>query len=174
MNLCDRTSVGIIARDDQERILIVHNKNFPFGFGPPTSHCDGDQYPVAGIRKFGWKTGLKVVGAPKPLVLIRNARTNNRCRRGGLYHFWQVFEVRWIGNLQPSRDETKWMGWLSVAEIRNLALKTQEYAQRLNLAEKAEEKSWTAAIKESIEKQWQESPGLEPVWFDIFRELKII
>lgn len=174
MDKCDRTSVGAIARDDQGKILMIERKKFPFGFAPPAGHCDGDQYPLACCKEFRQETGLEIIGAPKPLILIQNARTNNRCRRGGFCHFWQVFEVGWKGELQPSRDETKWVGWISVEEIRILAAQTQEYMQRLKLAEKAEEKSWAVSIKESIEKQWQESPGLEVVWFDIFRELGII
>lgn len=174
MEKCDRTSVGVIARNGQGKILVVERKKFPFGYAPPAGHCDGDQYPVACFKEFRQETGLEIVGAPKPRPLIKNARTNNQCRRGGLYHLWQVFEVEWKGDLQPSLDETKWVSWMSVEEIRILAAKTQEYMQRLKLAEKAEEKSWRASIKESIEKQWQESPGLEPVWFDIFRELEII
>ena len=174
MDACDHTSVGVIARDTQGKILMTERKKFPFGFAPPAGHCDGDQYPLACCKELTQETGLEVVSAPKPLILIKNAKTQNMCRRGGLYHFWQVFEVQWKGRLQPSQDETKWVGWMSVEEIRILAAKTQEYLQRLKLAEKAEEKSWTASIKESIEKQWQEAPGLEVVWFDIFQELKII
>ena len=174
MDKCDRTSVGVIARNDQDQILMIFRKKFPFGFAPPAGHCDGDQYPVACFKEFRQETGLEVVGAPKPLVLIKNAKTNNLCRRGGLYHFWQVFEVRWQGKILPNHNETKWVGWMSVQEIRAQALKTQEYIQRLKIAEQAEEKSWVASIKESIEKQWCQSPGLEVVWFDIFQELKIL
>ncbi|OGM96583.1 MAG: hypothetical protein A3B86_00730 [Candidatus Yanofskybacteria bacterium RIFCSPHIGHO2_02_FULL_38_22b] len=174
MDVCDRTSVGAIARDGEGKILMIERKKFPFGFAPPAGHCDGDQYPLACCKEFRQETGLEIVGAPRPLVLIKNGKTNNLCRRGGLYHFWQVFEVKWQGQLRPSLDETKWVGWMSVEEIRILATKTHEYLKRLKLAEKAEEKSWVASIKESIESQWQESPGLELVWFDIFQELKII
>ncbi|MDP3792519.1 MAG: NUDIX hydrolase [bacterium] len=174
MDVCDHTSVGVIARDNQGKILMIERKMFPFGFAPPAGHCDGDQYPVACCKEFRQETGLEVVGAPKPLILIKNARTPNMCRRGGLYHFWQVFEVKWKGERQRSLDETKWIGWMSVEEIRILAAKTQEYLQRLKLAEQAEEKSWAVSIKKSVENQWQKSPGLEIVWFDIFQELRII
>jgi len=171
--VCDNTSVGVIARDSEGRILLIERKKFPFGWAPPSGHCDGKFYPVACFNEFEEGTGLKVVGAPKPLI-PKNPRKYFKCRRGGQYHDWQIFEVNWQGELRPSRDETLGVRWYSIDEVRSLALKTQEYFRRMKLSIQAEEESWTRGIQESIEKEWQTDSGLEPVWYEFFKELKII
>ncbi|MDP3697636.1 MAG: NUDIX hydrolase [Candidatus Taylorbacteria bacterium] len=173
LDICDNTSVGIIARDNQDRILMIQRKKYPFGYACPAGHCDGDAYPRACHKEFEEETGLKVVGAPHP-VIPKNPRKENKCRRGGEFHYWQLFEVNWTGELRQNEEETKWVGWMAVEEVRHLAAKTQEYVRRWKLAGQAMERSWTEGIRESLEKEWEKSPGLEIVWYEFFQELKII
>lgn len=173
LDICDNTSVGVIARDSRGRILMIERKKYPFGYACPAGHCDGDTYSTACLKEFQEETGLKVVGAPRP-VIPKNPRKYNKCRRGGEYHDWQIFEVDWTGEFRQNQKETKWVGWMTVQEVRLLAAKTQEYARRWKLAEQAEEKSWTEGIRESLEKEWKNSPGLEAVWYEFLQELKII
>ncbi len=160
--ICDNTSVGVIALDDQGRILLVERRKFPteilwrakaplqetspsFGWAPPFGHCDDCNYGSAAFREFEEKTGLQIVGAPMPLI-PKNPRKNLKCRRGGQYHDWQIFEVNWKGILKPNHDEIINAKWHTSEEIRKLAENTS------NLI----------------------SPGLELVWCQFFRELTII
>lgn len=170
---CDGHSVGAIARDKDGRILMIRRAKYPFGFAPPAGHCDGHSYGTACFIEFEEETGLRVVGAPRPLILL-NPIKNIACRRGGLRHNWQVFEVNWIGELKLKEDEVKWIGWMTVEEIKSFAQKTKEYLRKLKEAEKAEDQVLVNAIKDSIEKDWQKSPGLEVTWLEIFQELKVI
>ncbi len=170
---CDYASVGIIARDSEDRILLVERMKFPFGWAPPSGHCDGLSYGTAAFKEFEEETGLKIIGGLNPLI-PKNPIKYFKCRRGGEYHDWQIFEVNWKGELKPSRDETKNAKWHTVEEICELAEKTGCYLQRMQESIKAEEQSWVAGIQESIEKEWQANPGLEPVWYEFFQELKII
>lgn len=171
--VCDHTSVGVIARDDQGRILLIERRKTPFGWAPPSGHCDGDIYPIACCKEFYEETGLRVVGAPRP-ILPKNPRKEFKCRRGGEYHHWQIFEVKWEGELSPNTIETNGAFWGTVEEIKLLAKKTETYLSRIKESEKAEEESWAVSIKESIEKEWQANPGLELVWYEFFQELNII
>ncbi len=171
---CDNTSVGVIARDVAGRILLIERKNFPFGWAPPFGHCDDHSYGAAAFREFEEKTGLKVIGAPKPLI-PKNPRKNLKCRRGGQYHDWQIFEVDWQGELKPNRDETKNAKWHTVEEIRDLAEKTRNFIGRMiALYNPAIPASAKVSTIEALEKEWQAHPGLEPVWCEFFKELKII
>ena len=173
--VCDNTSIGIIAKDTEGRILMIRRKNYPFGYAPPAGHCDGLSYPLACFKEFEEETGLKVVGAPKPLVL-RNSKIGGPfggCCRGGEYHHWQIFEVDWRGELLAS-DEARWLGWKSHSEIINLAQRTVDYVRKLTLAGFAEDQRLADAIKESVEKDWQKNTGLGVTWLYIFEELKII
>ena len=61
------------------------------------------------------------------------------------------------GELKPSQEETKQAGWYSKDELKQLAKKAEDYL--------------AGTIKED---EWQNQPGLEPVWYDWFKELKII
>lgn len=172
---CDHTSVGIIARDDKGRILMIERRKAPFGFAPPAGHIDGRSgYDEACHKEFEEETGLRIVGAPRPMLLIKNAKINNKCRRGGEFHYWHVYEVDWKGEIKQNFEETKWIGWLTVEGIKDLALKTKEYLSRYKLASQAEEFSWTKSIRESLDKEWQYAPGLEVAWLIIFEELKVI
>lgn len=187
--VCDHTSVGVIARDEQGRILLIERKKFPteflgqlkhgqettpsFGWAPPSGHCDGFSYGVAAFKEFEEETGLKIVGVPKSLI-PKNPRKYFKCRRGGEYHIWQIFEVDWQGNLMPSDTETKGARWCAIEEIKEFAKKTERYLWRMKESVKAEEESWTRGIQKSIEQEWQANPGLEPVWYEFFKELKII
>ena len=174
--ICDHASVGVIARDEQGRILMIQRRKYPFGFAPPAGHLDGLTYPLACHKEFEEETGLKVVGAPKPLI-PKNPKKGlpfGGCRRGGEYHHWQIFEVQWAGELKLNKSETKFLGWMKVEEIKKLAERTKEYLSRWHMARKAEEASWTSAIRESLDKGWEKSPGLEVVWYEFFQELGII
>lgn len=171
--VCDNLSVGVIARDIEGKILLIQRKKYPFGWAPPSGHCDGDIYPIACCKEFNQETGLRVVGAPKP-ILPKNPRKEFKCRRGGLYHHWQIFEVKWEGILAPNTSETNGAFWRTIEEIKLLAKKTEVYLFRIKEAEKAEEVSWKISIQESVEKEWQANPGLEPVWYEFFKELGII
>lgn len=170
--VCDHTSVGAIAKDFEGKILLIERKKFPFGWAPPSGHCDGLSYGVAAFKEFEEETGLTLVGAPRPVRIVKS-RTYFKCRRGGEYHDWQVFEVNWHGELKPSQDETKNAKWCSLKEINVLAARTADYLARRGLAELVQEEL-TQAMWLDLDKEWQANPGLEPVWYDFFRELKIV
>jgi ADP-ribose pyrophosphatase YjhB (NUDIX family) len=117
---CDNTSVGVIARDYQDKILLVVSKRYPYGWAPPSGHCDGHSYGTAAFREFEGETGLIIIGAPRPVTLFKS-RKYFKCWRGGEYHDWQIFEVNWKGELELSQDETKDACWFTVEEICELA-----------------------------------------------------
>lgn len=183
---CDNASVGIIARDADGRILLVERKKFPFGWAPPAGHLDGLTYPMACFSEFEEETGLKVVGAPRPLNL-KHSRKYLRCRRGGRYHDWQIFEVNWrpgegsneagiaSGELKPNQEETKNIKWHTLDEVYDLVEKTRIYLSRMMaLSNPAIPSGITYTAISMLEKDWEERPGLEEVWCDFFQELKII
>ena len=172
--VCDNTSVGVIAKDSKGRILLIERKIFPFGWAPPSGHCDGQTYPIACFNEFEEETGLKVVGAPRPVTLFKSKKYF-KCRRGGEYHNWQIFEVDWKGELKPNRDETKNAEWFTIEEICELAEKTRNHTGRMRaLSNPAIPASVVSSIIEVLEREWQANPGLEPVWYEFFQELRII
>ena len=159
MKKCDNTSVGIIARNDEGKILIIQRRKPPYGFAPPAGHLDGDTYPKACMKEFHEETGLWVVGAPRPIMLPGGRIRENKCRReGGEHHEWHIFEVDWTGTLKRNEEETLGIGWLTSDQIKILAERTERY-----LAE------WMVD-----EGSWILNPGLEPIWYEFFKELEII
>ena len=151
---CDHTSVGIhVWRDD--KLLLIERKKFPFGFAPPAGHVDNrPSFEVATKEELEEEVGLRV----KNLKLIFEGRKDNPCRReGGTWHYWKIYNAEVEGEIQRSLEETKQAGWYSKEEIGGLANRTEQY-----LAGK------------TSEDEWQKSPGLEPVWYEWMKELKII
>jgi ADP-ribose pyrophosphatase YjhB (NUDIX family) len=100
------------------------------------------------------ETGLST----KSLKLIASGRKENPCRRiDGTWHFWQIFEVEAEGQVNRSLLETKQTKWVSVSELKELASKTQAYE-----------------AGKIFEDDWKKNPGLEKVWCEWLKELKII
>jgi len=152
-NICDHTSVGMIIRKG-ENILLIERRIFPFGFAPPAGHLDGDTFDHSALRETEEEVGLK----SKSSKLLIEGKKENKCRRiGGSWHYWKIYEIQTEGEIQRSEEETKQAGWFSIEQIKNLASKIQRYLD--------------GQIPES---EWQESPGLEPVWFEWFKELGIL
>ncbi len=156
MKKCDHHAVGIIARNE-EKILMIQRRGEPYGFGIPARHLDNDNYPKACVKEFREITGLRVVGAPKPVPLPELSRRDNKCERGGDYHFWQIFEVQWEGELAPNTERAIGVGWISIDQIKSMGEKTKKYLDG-----------------EVPDGNWMIYPGLEPLWYKFFKELKII
>jgi ADP-ribose pyrophosphatase YjhB (NUDIX family) len=151
---CDHTSVGMLVWKE-EKLLLIERAKFPFGFALPAGHVDGDpSFEVAAKRELKEEAGLEA----EELKLVAEGRRDNQCRReGGTWHYWNVYEIKATGEIERSQDETKRAGWYSRDQIAGLAQKTERYTK-----------------KEISEEEWERSPGLEPVMYDWFKELKII
>jgi ADP-ribose pyrophosphatase YjhB (NUDIX family) len=151
---CDNKSVGIIVKNN-EGVLLIERKKFPFGFAAPAGHIDDHgSFEDAAEAELKEETGLTA----DSLTLLLEERKENKCRReGGSWHYWKVYEAEVSGNLSLSKSETKQAGWYNYDDLMRLAQKTQNY---LN--------------KNISDEEWEREPGLEPVWFEFFKELKIL
>ncbi len=151
---CDHTSVGILVWQ-ANRLLLIERKLFPFGFAPPAGHVDahGD-YETAAGEELTEEVGL----TPISLKLIAQGRKENHCRRlNGNWHYWKIYEAQAAGQIKPSQDETKQASWYSRDQIHQLASRTERY---LN--------------KQVPDTKWENSPGIETVWYEWFKQLGII
>lgn len=151
---CDHTSVGIHVWRDC-KLLLIERRKFPFGFAPPAGHVDDrPSFEAAAEEELKEEVGLQV----KSLRLIFEGKKDNPCRReSGTWHYWKIYNGEVEGEVQRSSEETKQAGWCSKEEIDNLAKRTEQYLEG-----------------KVSEEEWQKSPGLEPVWYQWMKELKII
>lgn len=151
--VCDHKSVGMIVRKD-DKILLIERKKAPFGFAPPAGHLDGDTFDHSAIRELEEEVGLET----NEIKLLIEGRKENKCRRdGGNWHYWKIYEVKTNGEINRSESETKQAGWFTLEQIKLLIEKTNKYLS-----------------KEISESEWIQSPGLEPIWMEWFKELGII
>ncbi|MBU1104602.1 NUDIX domain-containing protein [Candidatus Parcubacteria bacterium] len=151
---CDNKSVGMLVRRD-ERVLLIERGKPPFGFAPPAGHVDDKgSFENAAREEIEEEVGL----SPTELKLVVEGKKNNPCRReGGSWHYWKIYEVDTEGEIKRSKDETKQAGWFTLDQIKSLARKTERYLAR-----------------EIPEEEWQQSPGIEPIWLEWFKELKLL
>ncbi len=151
---CDHKSVGMLVYKDGLLLLIERGK-FPFGFALPAGHVDEDiNFEDAAVRELKEEVGLNV----QDLKLLFEGRRENHCRReDGTWHYWKIYQVDVVGELDRSLDETKQAGWYAVEQIKELGSRTEKYKN-----------------KEISESEWEKNPGLELVMYDFFKELKII
>ena len=151
---CDHKSVGILVWKDGS-LLLIERARFPYGFAIPAGHVDGDiSFETAASRELKEEVGLD----SREIKLVTEGRKENMCRReGGDWHYWKIYKVEAVGEIDRSLDETKKAGWYTVEQIKGLASKTEKYIDQ-----------------EISDEDWQHDPGLEPVMYEWFKELKII
>lgn len=153
--ICDHTSVGMLVwRND--KLLLIERARFPFGFAAPAGHVDGDPtFEESAKREIKEEVGLET----KEMELVAEGKKDNLCRReGGTWHYWKIYNIISTGDdIDRSKDETKHAGWYTKDQILELSRITEKYKN-----------------KEISEDEWQKSPGLEPVMYEWFKELKII
>lgn len=151
---CDHASVGILVFKD-DKLLLIERKLFPFGFAPPAGHIDQHGTPEQTAKdELREEVGLHT----DSVKLETEGKKNNRCRRlNGDWHYWYIYKAEAQGEIRGSPDETKRVDWYSNDQIHSLANRTEQYT----------------AGKIS-EKDWEDSPGLEVVWLEWFKQLGII
>ncbi len=137
------------------KLLLIERKLFPFGFAPPAGHVDNKgSFENAAKEEVQEEVGLDLI----KMKLLTEGRKDNKCRRvGGDWHYWKIYEVEASGKIKASSDETKQAGWYTLEQIKELAKRTKDYLE-----------------KNISEEEWQSSPGIETVWLEWFRKLKII
>lgn len=146
----------MIVQDQSDRVLLIERQRFPYGFAAPAGHVDGDpDFATAAVRELKEEVGLE--SAKLEQVLERKHEPNPCRRQDGSWHHWIVYRVRTLGRAKANKDEAKNLSWYTLADREALAARTQAYQQ--------------GAITDA---EWQERPGLEPVWYDFFKELKLI
>lgn len=152
--ICDHTSVGMLVWQN-DKLLLIERKKFSFGFAPPAGHVDGDaDFVTSAKRELQEEVGLETI----ELKLLIEGKKNNACRReDGTWHDWKIYQVEASGEIKRSEDETKQAGFYDKESLLALADKTEQYLR--------------GEIKEE---DWEKSPGLEPVWYEWLKELKII
>jgi len=136
-------------------LLLIERKKPPFGFAPPAGHVDGDNsFEESAQRELKEEVGLDT----KNIKLLIEGRKDNPCRReGGSWHYWKIYKIEAIGEIKRSEDETKQANFYKKDDLLLLATKTEKYLH--------------GNIEQS---DWEKSPGLEPVWYEWLKELKII
>lgn len=151
---CDHKSVGMLVWMNDD-LLLIERKRAPFGFAPPAGHVDGDSsFEESAIRELKEEVGLNT----KNVELLIEGRKNNLCRReDGDWHYWKIYKVEALGEIQRSEKETRQANFFSKNILLQLAAKTEKYLHG-----------------EIGQDAWEKSPGLEPVWFEWLKELKII
>ena len=143
----------LVWRDD--KLLLIERKKPPFGFAPPAGHVDGDKsFEAAAERELKEEVGLKTNG----IELLIEGRKNNLCRReNGSWHYWKIYKIDANGEIKRSDDETKQANFYDQDILLSLANKTEKYLRG-----------------DITQNNWESSPGLEPVWYEWLKELKII
>ena len=152
--VCDHPSVGMLVWKD-DKLLLIERAKFPFGFAIPAGHVDGDKtFEESAMRELKEEVGLDT----KEIKLVIEGKKENHCRReSGTWHYWKIYQVNIEGNIERSESETKQANWYTKDQIRELGNKTERYNK-----------------KEIPEEEWNQNPGLEPVMYEWFKELKII
>lgn len=152
--ICDHKSVGIIVKKEN-KILFIERKKPPYGFAPPAGHVDNKgSFKNAAKEELEEEVGLTATD----LTLLLEGKKNNPCRRkNGSWHYWKIYQAKTSGEIKRSKSETKQVKWLDSKDILPLAKRTNKH------------------LKDEIsQKEWEQNPGLEPVWLEWFKELKII
>ena len=128
--ICDNKSVGIIIKDG-DRYALIKRINYPVSFAFVAGHVDDDSFEDAAKKEVMEEVRVKTV----TLKLVLDKQFPNPCKRqNGSYHPWQVFEaVAWAGELHAGSD-AKEAFWISQTELKMLAKRTHDIAERLGVS----------------------------------------
>lgn len=154
---CDNSSVGVIVRDEAGDYALLERRKYPVGIAPAAGHIDDHGSPEqAAIDEVHEELGIVLAFEGLKNTIITARRVENQCRRPkGDHHIWTVYEaIVTRQELHPDKDETKGGRWYAPEEVQALAERTKSYLHG-----------------EITEKDWQQNPGLEPVWLDHLTEL---
>ncbi len=151
---CDNECVGMFVWRDNG-LLLIERKKAPFGFAPPAGHIDGDDsFEESAQRELKEEVGLDT----QSIHLTIEGRKENPCRReGGSWHYWKIYTIDATGEIKRSEDETKQAGFYKKEDLLLLASKTEKYLHG-----------------DITQSDWEQSPGLEPVWCEWLKELSVI
>lgn len=171
---CDNTSSGIIFENSDE-ILLIKRFNYPEAIALPAGHLDGDD-PIGNAKR---ESGEEVGLLPGKLELVFDGGINNPCKRdGGNYHYWFVFKAGfWNGELKAGSD-AKEAFWVSKDRLKEYARRTEYFMKKYNVLYNEVGRLTFAIFGDPAQKntdaEWKDEMGLEPVWYKILKELKII
>ena len=151
---CDHTSVGLMVWKNN-RLLLIERRKPPYGVAPPAGHVDDHgSYEDAARSELEEEVGLE----PTELRLLAEGRKENCCRRpNGNWHYWKIYEVTAKGTVKLCSTEARSSGWYSIPELIELCQRTKLYL-----------------AGEVSEFEWQERPGMEPVWCNWLAELGVL
>lgn len=169
--ICDNKSVGVIIEDERGRLAVIFRRNYPRAFAPIAGHLDGIASRNAAKKETEEEGGL-ILGRFVPIL---EERIENPCRRGGgTYHDWTIFVAyEWIGELRASSD-AKEARWIEPKEFTALTERTEYFMKKYSISHEDVD-GLTRAIfgdpaNPRTDPEWEKNPGLEPVWYYIFKK----
>jgi len=151
--ICDHKCVGMMVWQN-DKLLLIERRKGTLGFAPPAGHVEGnDSFEESAKRELEEEVGLDT----KNIKFLIEGRKENPCRReNGTWHYWKIYRIEASGKVERSENETKQAGWYNKNQILALAKRTKTYL-----------------AGQIPEDEWSKNPGLEPVWFEWMKELKI-
>lgn len=157
--LCPHRCVGALIRNLDDDVLLFQRGTKPAGYAGPAGHCDdGDPSEASLIKEVSEEVGLEVAD----LALIAHYWDHNPCRRtfeGEPGHSWWFYDVSVLGEIKTNDREVVpgSCRYYSQSELCQLASRTE---QRLS--------------GKISDKEWEQQPGLDLPWYELFRRLELV
>ena len=109
--------------------------------------------------RLSWVAGIEAVDMK---LILRATALPNPCKRdGGTYHGWGIFEAtKWRGEVNAGSDASEAV-WVSLRDILDLIGRTFSINDQYGLSDQQLIENTHQLVRTP---EWQESPGLEPVW----------
>ncbi|NYI95914.1 ADP-ribose pyrophosphatase YjhB (NUDIX family) [Streptomonospora nanhaiensis] len=148
---CCGTSVGVIVTDKADNLLMITRGWFPVGVAPVAGHiADEHTDPMAAlVAEVREETGLDAISRRE----VWRGWLPNVCASPPASipgHHWVLAVAGVSGALAPDPVETRGAAWYTPAQVCELASRTLAYARG-----------------EISDQEFEESPGLEPVWLEL-------
>ena len=112
-------------------------------------------------------------------ALVWRGRIENPCKReGGDHHVWEVYEAGSFTGELKAGDDAKSYFLAAPEELRRLAKRTEYFMKKFGIV-------WTdvGALTRAIfgspadkttDPEWKGEMGLEPAWYFILKQMKVI
>ena len=148
---------------------------YPEAFALPAGHGDGVSLADAAKKESEEEVGALILENK----LVWSGKIDNPCKReGGDHHFWEVYQaISWSGELKAGSDAKEFF-WCSPKLLRQLAKRTEYFMTKYTIPHYHVGELTKAIFGDPVTKntdpEWKAEMGLEPVWYFILKQLRII
>lgn len=112
-------SVGVLILNENNELLAIMRKVYPFAYSLPAGHVDKDEKPLVAVQR-EVDEELKITLSKKDFNMVNDFELpGDSCRRGSDHHLWHLYlaKIKCSEHTIHLNDEADSFQWFDINEI---------------------------------------------------------